>query len=172
MQGKCNALIWDGAYPYDLNFISRTNPYCIKLRLYAQEGDIAPMIEYLEAEGYTWFKLLPAHVGPIKAMTAFRKTMADSGEKKVTISFDRNLPICCILDRQRTAQGLSFLSWNKAYHLYPYETFVKEEHHLVSTDERIQSYLVELNAQRKEDNNAPRWDRDTTSCTENFVIRS
>ncbi|KAF1937455.1 hypothetical protein EJ02DRAFT_55469 [Clathrospora elynae] len=126
VQAKCDALI-----PGDFarKFFDRT-PFRA-LVIYVDK-DADGMKAYLEADGYTIVKSV-VEDDPADDLTGttYRKRTHGSLFKVVVVYSKTHPARIMVLQGARTTGDLNFISWNKAYSLVPFTTWVRKETYLL-----------------------------------------
>jgi hypothetical protein len=144
VQGECNALIY-GLWAQE--FFARHDDLKNKICISVHEDQKALLLTYLESEGYTRYNPWPddPHGMVQEGTTAFQKVAPqdctydsdssfDTGcscdvdcgcdtfsryHMYVWLEHDEKSPFRNVLDRARTTAELNFITWNKAYCMYP-----------------------------------------------------
>lgn len=109
-QGRCGALI-GGAFPFQ--FFQGSNNTTDRLYIVVEDDYL--LSHYLLREGYTDVKGI--HEKQV-------------GSEKISIRLFENVDqatIAAVLSSTATTASLNFISWNKAYSLFPHSTFIKKE---------------------------------------------
>jgi hypothetical protein len=144
-QAKSNALIMDGLAADYSNFVTRENSQCGELIIFVDKHHITPLVEYIEAEGYERWNPRPADPEMEKLVLSYRKKCPIGARSywNISLNYNEQSPIFRILEVTDTTLYLRFLSWNKAYVLFPHEMFVEENCRLLSRDDwDISGYLT------------------------------
>jgi hypothetical protein len=137
VQGECDALIMDGISPEYMNFLQRSHYSIDDIYLMIETSRMRPMIAFLEREGYKKRQYTPSRDDHtlIYSSTTF-------GYSTVNTNHENSSSMDQAMRRAWSTAGLTFISWNKAYTLFAYDTFVKERSHLISdSDDLLHSYL-------------------------------
>lgn len=148
LQARCNFLI-GGHFAYCF-FASLPCFDCIYLYV-GQEVDA--MIQYLDAEGYVR-DATDAEEDPIRyrdeevvSDEIYGENGPEGRKLKVVIIDIQIQSLTHMVLRDAYATGaLTFIAWNKAYHLLPYTTFIKREMYLLHGIKEIDLYELRLSS--------------------------
>lgn len=112
--GESEALIYgDFATGFFYRMASKT------LAIIAKASKADGVQAYLQTQGY---HLVGEERVRLGSVTRFRR-----GELSITLRKTRLIPIQAILSRTPTTQAMNFISWNRAYSMFPKTTFLDHE---------------------------------------------
>jgi hypothetical protein len=129
VQGICNALITGDAARH---FFSRHADAFVSLTLNVSKEHRAFLVTYIEAEGYVPVRNEDKDDGELP-LVQYKKHEAHDVSLLVTIDCDQDCALYNLLDWADTTASINLISWNKAFSLFPYSTFVKQEAYLTQT---------------------------------------
>jgi hypothetical protein len=131
VQGQCNALITD-SLATEFFMRKRKAHRRTRLSIYVSENHVTPLHEYLELESYTRLVWSDPNDWVNRHRTLFRKPY-DGSWLEVRV---HHLSLPALNQHLRrcvwTTALFNFISWNKAYCIFPYHMFV--EHTCFSTN--------------------------------------
>ncbi|KAJ4322270.1 hypothetical protein N0V94_002500 [Neodidymelliopsis sp. IMI 364377] len=120
--GKCGGLI---VGPFARQFLARTLYHCNTLELFVEDVDNNwdPLIDFLLNEGYeeSWQRL-----------GSFTRKDAGRKDRHIILHYSGNATIASLFDDTLTAAGFNFISCNKAYSIFPYNTLIKKESFMIT----------------------------------------
>jgi len=149
LQARCNTLI-GGHFAYCF-FAGLPRFDCIYLYV-GQEVDA--MTRYLEFEGYVRDETnaeapIRYRDGEVLSEDVYEKDGPEGRKMKVVITECQTQSLThMVLHDAYTTGMLTFIAWNKAYHLLPYTTFVKREMFLLRNIKEIDPYDLRLSSLR------------------------
>ncbi|KAF2124370.1 hypothetical protein P153DRAFT_130608 [Dothidotthia symphoricarpi CBS 119687] len=120
--GKCNAVIAD---EFARRFFSRLNEAEYELMIFVAKDMYAVLAEYLRGEGYTHEEGFFEFVREDSSGCGYIVYMENNPRD------DTWAPLAQVLDSAYTTCCLNLITWNKAYSLFPYRIFMKQESHLL-----------------------------------------
>ncbi|KAI4676327.1 uncharacterized protein J4E88_007241 [Alternaria novae-zelandiae] len=145
LQARCNALI-GGPFAYCL-FAGLPRFDCIYLYV-GQEVDA--MTRYLEAENYVRDETnaeapIRYRDGEVLSEDVYEKDGPGGRKLKVVITKCQTQSLAHMVLQDAYATGmLTFITWNKAYHLLPHTTFVRREMFLLRNIKEMDPYELRL----------------------------
>lgn len=116
-------------------WIRRTGMFWNRVTVYVAEDASSGMIAYLEKEGYQ----LTSSVGD---KSKYRH-MENGEDLQVLLYHSTDAAIVQLFRRCLVTAGLCFITWNKAYVLFPYSTFVGAEFFLLTEFSKTFSNTLE-----------------------------
>ncbi|KAJ4299991.1 hypothetical protein N0V90_005239 [Kalmusia sp. IMI 367209] len=129
--------MWGGLVsgPFADEFFARTGEAAKVMELYVYEHYVenALVHDYLIDRGWSGDAL------------DYKKTHTKFGELKIEIIPDHDPPVLGFLQRAITTCGLNFITWNKAFALFPRATFVRNESYILTDwNEELSEALVNI----------------------------
>ncbi|XPS81696.1 hypothetical protein M3J09_013624 [Ascochyta lentis] len=130
--GQCNGLI---AGTFARRFFSRSDIKCDEIHIYLEYNPKCgkQLVSYLKDEGY-------------RCVEEFDRTFSKTGAKGenllVTLRSPPRAAIASIFAGAKTTADLNFISWNKAFALWPHNSFFgRESYLLVNLDATVGDHL-------------------------------
>ncbi|KAF2247532.1 hypothetical protein BU26DRAFT_566501 [Trematosphaeria pertusa] len=166
VQANCNALL-GGLFAQ--RFFARDKELPDKIEIYVQTNKVRLLRDYLIAEGYK--DTVPAMAKPEGSESEpdpdshfnaeeeeedsedpdkspgkhFKKDTAAGKQVHMQLNWSGNPPIYKLLTEAPTTAALNFLSWNRAYALFPSTTFIqKDVYLLLKLDDAMGEHLAQL----------------------------
>jgi hypothetical protein len=130
-QATSGALIIDGCAQSYFDFFGRSDYEVSKLQLYVEDKHVVPLATHLVSQGYIQYDPYPHRPENNEGYMTFEKRDSEGKRLEIEIEYDEEMAIYKILGLTDNTTCLHFISWNKAYSVFPYETFVKQECHLL-----------------------------------------
>tara|TARA_R110002003_G_scaffold1868_7_gene23630 strand:+ start:12322 stop:13605 length:1284 start_codon:yes stop_codon:yes gene_type:complete len=121
VQAQCNAVIVEG---FARKFFARTTADQRLLDIYVVEDHYKTFRRYLKKEGYKLHS-------PDDDREWFRKKDAEKVRWTIVIESEAETVVDNLFKWAMTTACLHLITWNKAYALFPYTTFVRKECYLV-----------------------------------------
>ncbi|KZM25759.1 uncharacterized protein EKO05_0002608 [Ascochyta rabiei] len=116
--GRCEGLI---AGAFARRFFSRFDITCDSIDMHVNHRD--ELVRYLKDDGYQSID---------QSLNSFSKTGAKGEDLLVTFEWSVHSVVGRAFHNAKTTADLNFISWNKAYALSPYSTFVERESFLLT----------------------------------------
>jgi len=103
---------------------------------------MAPLVDYLASDGFVHYDPFPQEPHLSEGLYCTKKLGVDGELRLVELRYWDTNQLEVHMYCRRESHRLRFLTWNKAYTMFPYEAFVKETCHLTgSDDDELRHYI-------------------------------